>query len=337
MGFDYSKTSKASNDSALTKPKRGRPPLEQTALKNAMIDIFLEGLNTTVENRISSVADSVIVNLTKELDEKLERLEQNRVIHIHHKDGVREVEGTTHETFPTFLKAVMTHIPVMLVGPAGTGKTYAALQAANALGVPFYAISVGAQTSKSDIGGYMNAVGGYVRTQFREAYENGGLFLMDEIDAGNSNVLIFINAALSSSECAFPDSMIKKHENFFFVATGNTYGLGANRQYVGRNQIDAATLDRFITIDWPIDTNLERSLVSHLSFGTKWLKVVEAVRSVVNSAEYRIVISPRATIKGALLLENELPFDTVVESVLLSQASKDQREKLLTAANKAWS
>jgi len=82
---------------------------------------------------------------------------------------------------------------------------------ADALSLSFHAISVGSQTSKSDLAGYMTATGEYVRTQFREAYENGGLFLLDEADAGNSNVLILLNAALSNGKMAFPDGMVDAH------------------------------------------------------------------------------------------------------------------------------
>ena len=47
---------------------------------------------------------------------------------------------------------------------------------AKALGLAFYFISVGLQTSKSDLVGYMSATGAYVTTHLRQAYEFGGVF-----------------------------------------------------------------------------------------------------------------------------------------------------------------
>ena len=36
-----------------------------------------------------------------------------------------------------------------------------------------------------------------------------------------------------------------KHEDFVAIGAANTFGAGADAQYVGRNALDAATLDRF--------------------------------------------------------------------------------------------
>lgn len=316
--------------------QRGRPTSQETAIRNELMNIFLDGMNVQVSNAIHEAVQIGAADAVKDINEKIERLENHRVIQLQTPKAMKVLEDQTHHTFPELVRALTTGIPVMLVGPAGTGKTYAALQVSRLLEIPFYSISVGVQTSKSDIGGYMNAVGGYVRSQFRDAYENGGVFLMDEIDAGNSNVLIFINAALSSDYCAFPDGMVKKHEDFRFIGTGNTYGTGASRQYVGRNQLDAATIDRFIVLDWPIDKKLEESFVKHLKFGSRWLRVIEEVREVIEKSEARLIVSPRATMKGALLLEAGADFKQALESSVLSQATKDQRKIITDAAERTW-
>jgi hypothetical protein len=56
---------------------------------------------------------------------------------------------------------------------------------------------------------------------------------------------------------------IKRHKTFRLVLAANTWGTGATRQYVGRNQLDASTLDRFClaTIFVTYDESLESSLV----------------------------------------------------------------------------
>jgi cobaltochelatase CobS len=52
--------------------------------------------------------------------------------------------------------------------------------------------------------GYMDAHGKLVRTLLREAYEHGGVFLLDEIDAGNPGVLTVLNALLANGQVGFP-------------------------------------------------------------------------------------------------------------------------------------
>lgn len=233
-----------------------------------------------------------------------------------------KLEGLRHVQVEGLLRLCALRENVLLVGMAGTGKTHAAEQAAQGLKLPFYAISVGAQTSKSDIIGYMNASGGYVQTLFRKAYEEGGVFLMDEIDAGNANVLIQVNAALSNHYCAFPDSMVKRHKDFVFVASANTYGNGANRMYVGRNQLDAATLDRFTVMNWEVDEQLEKQLCSNLG----WLKVVQKLRKETIAQQLRALITPRATLRGDKMLAAGMPFAEVLDLAILNAYPTDKRE-----------
>jgi MoxR-like ATPase len=218
---------------------------------------------------------------------------------------------------------------------AGTGKTFAGQQTAEALNLNFYAMSVGVQTSKSDIIGYQDASGRYVRTHFRDAYENGGVFLMDEIDAGNANVLIQINAALSNGMCAFPDGMVIQHEDFVFIASANTFGNGANRQYVGRNQLDAATLDRFTVIEWLIDDELESNLAIGLN-GKAWYMAVRAARDYVAEKNIRALISPRATLKGSTLLNSGQDIDEVILATMLGSVPEDKRGDVTEVAKKVF-
>lgn len=247
-----------------------------------------------------------------------------------------KIDGLKHQGLSRLVTLCANNLPVLLVGMAGTGKTHAGEQVAQALDIPFYAMSVGAQTSKSDIIGYMNASGNYTSTLFRKAYESGGVFLMDEIDAGNSNVLIQINAALSNNYCAFPDGMVKRHADFRFIATANTFGLGASRMYVGRNQLDAATLDRFSVMNWNVDKELERMLVSNSPYGTSWLAVVHACRNKVQTDQMRALVTPRATLRGVKMLMSGVPFDDVLVMSILNGIPTDKHDSLKSIARAEW-
>lgn len=269
--------------------------------------------------------------------ELLKLAESVRTIEIKVGRKVKKLTGVQHGQFENLIKIVNTGQAVLMVGPAGTGKTYGAALAAEALGLSFHSISVGSQTSKSDLQGYMDGGGTYRTTQFREAYEKGGIFLLDEADAGNSNVLILLNAALSNGYMAFPDGMVHAHEDFRMIATANTFGHGANRQYVGRNQLDAATLDRFAVLTWDIDDRVEAALAGNTDEGKRWLNVVRAVRKrVVEELEIRVVVSPRATDRGAKLLAAGMPFDDVLQIALVGNMPVSEKPGLEALAKTAW-
>ena len=292
-------------------------------------------LMTLLESIDQQVATQIDASVTKEFAELRKVAQQNAKLEVTAGEKFNVVAGLRHKTLGTLIKVSALGLPVLLVGMAGTGKTHAAEQVAEALGLKHYTMSVGAQTSKSDIIGFMNANGGYVKTHFRTAFEEGGVFLMDEMDAGNANVLIQVNAALSNGSCAFPDAMVKKHKDFVFLASANTYGTGMNRQYVGRNQLDAATLDRFTIIEWDIDDKLEQQLAVGPQ-GQAWYTAVKEVRTYVSKNGIRALVTPRATQKGSRLLASGMNLREVVTGVLLGSVPEDKKADITKLAESTF-
>lgn len=178
------------------------------------------------------------------VDERLAGLVLPLRIELVIQGEIKPVEGYQHKVFPKVLKAIQAGLNVFLVGPAGSGKTTLAEQIAGALGLSFQ--FNGAIDSAYKLSGFIDAQGRVISTAFRRAYEGGGLYLFDEVDASLPGALLAFNAALANGYCDFPDGMVKRHRDFHCIAAANTYGLGADRQYVGRNQLDAASLDRFV-------------------------------------------------------------------------------------------
>jgi hypothetical protein len=224
---------------------------------------------------------------------------------------VIKTEGPRHKQFPELLQCLADGVHVMLVGPAGSGKTSAVHQAAEALGKPFYL--QGAVSGAHELLGYCDAQGRYQSTPFRAAFECSSVACLDELDGGDAAGLLVANAALANSAMAFPDNTlpVKRHEGFVCVATANTFGTGADRLYVGRNQLDAATLDRFWFMNWGYDEKLERIIAGNDS----WVDRVQALRRGADKEKARVVISPRASIIGA--------------KRLASGATRDQCEQAL--------
>jgi hypothetical protein len=92
-----------------------------------------------------------------------------------------------------------------------------------------------------------HAKGDTVMSQFVKIYGGGGVFLFDELDAADENLLLGLNAALANGKFANPATgkIIEQHPDFIAIAGMNTMGLGATRDHGARNRLDAATLDRW--------------------------------------------------------------------------------------------
>lgn len=248
--------------------------------------------------------------------------------------GIRKLDGVQHHQFGKVLLNLQMRVPTYLVGPAGTGKSTIAENASQALGLDFFSKSCSSQATESSLLGYMSATGEYVGTGFRTAFEKGGVYLLDEVDNGNANVLTVLNSALSNAFMAFPDGMVKRHENFVLVATANTFGHGATAEYVGRNPLDAAFLDRFASVVIGYDDEVEQAMLNSIgldpTMSAKWLNIVRSARQNAQNYGLRVVVSPRATVHGAKLLKGDAySIAEVVEATILKGAKPDVRDKVL--------
>ena len=230
-----------------------------------------------------------------------------------------------HKCFERVLRYAANRKAVMLVGPAGSGKTTLAEQIAKALGLDFYMSGKCADEVK--ITGYMDGGGTYRTTAFRKAYEFGGLFLFDEMDGWSPDALIAVNAPLAGQWGDFPDAMVQRHPDFVAIGAANTYGRGADRQYVGREQLDAATLDRFAVIEIDYDEDLELAIACDRN----WTAYVQKVRAAVAKEKIRHVVSPRASIEGGVMLAAGEIRKDVEEAYIWKGLDEPVRNRILAA------
>lgn len=246
-------------------------------------------------------------------------------------DATHVLEKPRHKLMTTALNVVSQNIPLLLVGPAGGGKSTAGEQIAECLSLPFYL--QGAASGTHEYIGYKDGAGQYHTTPFRKAFEEGGLFMAEELDSGSPDVPLILNAGLANGHMAFPDSPvpIKRHSDFRIIANANTYGNGADRIYVGRTQLDGATIDRFAFIDWNYDEDLERQLVAN----GNWLARVHSLRASAMREKARIIISPRASINGAKLLAAGIDQPTVETMTIWKGCETELRRRIETGARAA--
>lgn len=260
----------------------------------------------------------------KLIQETLDALAPRQII-VSSQYGAIQLDGLQHYMTETIVRIVALGDHVMMVGPAGCGKTYIGEQCARALSLPFYITSTINDTH--ELTGFIDGYGKYHSTPFRNAFEHGGIWVADEIDAWDAAALLAANAALANGYANFPDRSepIRRHDAFRMVATANTFGNGADRIYIGRNELDAASLDRFAFVTVDYDLNLERAFSGG---NAQWLEHVWNVRKKVNEKKIRHVVSSRAIQKGARALANGLDWDIVNESYLLKGMSETDREKI---------
>jgi hypothetical protein len=240
--------------------------------------------------------------------------------------------GLQHERFPILLRAVQAkdhknfRLNVWLTGPTGSGKTSACEAAAKALSLPFG--SDGSLDADYKVLGFRDANGNIISTQFLDMYENGGIYVADEIDNWMPSALLSLNAALANGWVSSPRGIIKRHSDCCVIACANTWGLGATSEYVGRTRLDAASLDRFQPkIDWPYDERLERAIAHNMAgdIGTDWFTTVANARAKARTNGLKVIISPRATYSGISLLNAGFDRNDVIDMTICAGIAPEQK------------
>ena len=205
--------------------------------------------------------------------------------------GKKELPGVQHKKFETVLKFVANDEPVYLAGPAGSGKNVICKQVAEALGLDFYFTN--AVTQEYKLTGFTDANGIFHESQFYKAFTKGGVFMLDEMDASIPEVLIILNAAIANRYFDFPAPIgkVDANPNFRVIAAGNTTGHGADASYVGRNTLDAASLDRFAMIEIDYDGRIEMNVTEN---SAELVKFCRDFRKAADLAGLCITVSYRA-------------------------------------------
>lgn len=286
-------------------PSPTRTPTKSTSAEAGLIDALRAAVGTTADT----------AHRLEQMEAKIDALSSQAPQTIRFQIGDAPAGATIPNARPELSQIVRTIAAGMMnvwtTGPAGSGKTTLAHQVADALGRPFGFQSFAADSSAGSLIGGIDAHGTYHETAFIHAYETGGVYLLDEIDAAPAEILVAVNAALANGSLSLPRHhdharrTIKRHPNTVILAAANTYGTGATAQYVGRGQIDAATLDRFTGAVFTIgyDEQLERAVCPD----DTTREIVQNMRAACESAGMRRIVSTRAVIAAARM--NAAGFD----------------------------
>lgn len=288
---------------------------------------ILEIIKSTIQE--FSLENEVTEKLNELFDEKLENYAsqvQVPVVHIIKLNDTvlgQTQGGFYHEKFEQILSQVQLDEPIMLIGPAGSGKNVAVSQVADALGKHMYYTNNASNEFK--LTGFIDAGGNYRDTEFYKAFKNGGVFFLDEIDNSDPSALIVINSALANGYMAFPHETIDRHPDFRIIAAANTWGKGADLQYVGRNALDGATLDRFDNIFFDYDKNLEKALYPN----DEVLQFMWSFRNAVYQCKIPHIVSTRGIGKVYKKEINGIPVQDTLTSNVIKNLGQDDVNSII--------
>lgn len=217
---------------------------------------------------------------------------------------------------------------VFLVGEPGSMKTSVVDPLAEMLGIEEsrrFVVSANNQMSRAELLGFNNGYGNFVETAIYWVVKNGGLLIIDEIDAGNANVLTALNTAATNEFVGFANGeLVRKHPQCYIIAAGNTVGKGSTEEFVGRNQLDLATRTRFVFLRWDTDWDLVAEIVKAQLGTDEWAKKVKLLHDIVQRHSYPFVVSSRVALIGAAMLADDEDEMTVLEEMVKPNLSEDE-------------
>lgn len=282
----------------------------------------------------AAVIPYVQSNIQKLVDEAVgARVPREIVIKAADKPDVK-LDGHVHPAFEKVLRLVKAGVSVMLIGPAGCGKTHLFSQVCQALGLEGESISLSGGVTEAHLTGRLLPTGEggrfvYTESPFVKCYREGRPFLLDEMDGGDPNVLLSINQATANGgfhvearAASGLDTYVKRHKDSILMATANTFGTGAGALYVGRNQLDAATLDRWYTVQMDYDRAFEERIAPPSVTHFVW-----RLRELITANRWRRVASTRMIQKAAAALGAGLDWKEI-RTDILSGYSQDELAKI---------
>ena len=215
-----------------------------------------------------------------------------------------------------------------LIGEAGSGKSFGAIQMAQALDLDYSVVSCHGKMQSFDLVGAMSpTTGQYISTSLRDAYENGKVLILDEFDRSNTETTIALNGILAGDCYGFPDGMVKRNAEFRVIACQNTFGAGSSKTYASAKAQDGSTLTRFTRIEWDIDAKLETAICGD----NEVTRAVQAVRKNAKDKGYdQILITPRQAIDANQMVDS-LGWSTkkAIEFTCLNGLAGDVKKRLM--------
>jgi energy-coupling factor transporter ATP-binding protein EcfA2 len=205
------------------------------------------------EKRAKAKAEKEIFKSTEKAVKEALQDQPPQQIEVVYPDGENVViDEIQHHILPDLINLVNWRSNILLVGPAGCGKTTICKTLAKACKLDYGFISLSGGVSENNLTGCLlpveeNGSFRYIATRFIDLFLNGGLFLLDDLAGASADCMLVLNSAIANAEMyvsqRYQDQHLKRHKDFVIIgATNTTHG---SAMYAGQEAIDGSTLDRF--------------------------------------------------------------------------------------------
>lgn len=214
------------------------------------------------ERRHAQRALSVMMNIEWKSDyfEAIDPVEARRIL----DEELYGMEKVKQRIIETIIQINRTHtLPaygLLLVGPAGTGKSQVAYAVARILKLPWMTLDMSSINDPEQLTGssrvYANAKPGIIMEAFTMAGESNLVFIINELDKansgkGNSNPADVLLTLLDN--LGFTDNYME-----CMIPTGGVYPIATAND---KSQISAPLMSRFAVIDIPDYTPEEKKVI----------------------------------------------------------------------------
>lgn len=201
--------------------------------------------------------------------------------------------------------------PLGLYGETGSGKTEAFYKIADMLNEPVYLLQVNGGLLPEMVEGKTKLTNGETVDHYGvvpEAYKNGGLILLDEIDKANKPLQSWLHPILERKPLAvsLTSELITPHDQVRIGLTANTLGQGGSERYSSSNKLDDALRARagWLEVKYP-EPSVLRTIMNQKfnmlppTLQRKMCQVAVEVQKVTASddADLNAVFSTRTLVK----------------------------------------
>lgn len=294
-------------------------PVEPVSLSEEIKREIANGLREIAAPAIIEKLDSIAQSAEERFASELRKKQRIEIVLPNRTEPV-DIPEDSHIKFPELLAELGMGNGIRLVGPSGTGKTTMAENAAKLLGWKLYVIPPPQEAH--ELLGYRDANGKYQDTPFYRAVceTEPTLLVFDEMDRADARALTCAHTVLAGNGTVnFPHETREVSPTLARVGTLNTWGLGADAEFVGAGKLDGATLSRFPTIlyiDYDIDLE-EHIAVSRFGGTPETVKEALTIRDRLRAKGIRVTWTPRDTFAHCIRRHNGVSkLDSFSRSVL---------------------
>ena len=300
-------------------------------MANALVP-YLTGKVTANLDGLEAKVTATLDGIEPKIKAMIDAATRNHIVIEKRETGEFKDIGLQHKMFSKLAELIALREHSYLYGQPGWGKSSAAIKYAKAAGLDYGFIAMTPQTQDSKLYGFVDAHGNPVMTTFYKLWVHGGVMVIEELDQTPNPLLVSLNNALEQRIADFPGhGTVEAHPDFICIGCGNTNMRGPVPAFPDRRKIDASVVDRFTFLEWGEDREFERHITLSINEdASEWLEWIQAVRDFARSEHPGLLVSPRASYRGAKLMKGTT-FDIreIADMALFKDFDKDSVKAIL--------